>query len=64
MLKHVLISSCSCRPVMPVEIVQVPIVPVDFFECNPAIDVPSSKNQNSQLADSCKSCESTEKSKL
>lgn len=52
------------RPVMPVDIVQVPIVPVDFFEANPAIDVPSSKNKNSQLADGCSSCESKEKSKL
>ena len=49
------------RPVMPVEIVQVAIVPCDFFEGNPAIDVPSSKNKNSQLADGC--CEK-EKSKL
>ena len=46
---------------MPVEIVQVGIVPCDFFEGNPAIDVPSSKNKNSQLADGC--CEK-EKSKL
>lgn len=49
---------------MPVEIVQVPIVPVDFFECNPAIDVPSSKNAHSQLADGCAGCEGKEKSKL
>lgn len=51
---------------MPVEIVQVPIVPVDFFEANPAIDVPSNKNAKSQLADgSCSSCEGQqEKSKL
>lgn len=49
-------------PVMPVEIVQVGIVPSDFFEGNPAIDVPSSKNQNSQLAGAA--CCEREKSKL
>ena len=38
------------------------IVPVDFFEANPAIDVPSNKNKGSQLADAC--CEGKEKSKL
>lgn len=40
----------------PVEISQVLITPSDFFTCNPAIDVPSSKNEASQLADSCGSC--------
>ncbi|RMD44074.1 hypothetical protein DV735_g1060, partial [Chaetothyriales sp. CBS 134920] len=36
-------------PVMPVEIFQLHIKPSDFFTCNPAIDVPSSKNTASQL---------------
>lgn len=38
---------------MPVEITQVSIVPSDFFTANPSIDVPSSKNNSSQLADCC-----------
>lgn len=38
-------------PVMPVEILQVPIVPVDFFTANPALDVPSSRNKASQLTE-------------
>lgn len=38
---------------MPVEITQVSIVPSDFFTANPSIDVPSSKNTSSQLADCC-----------
>lgn len=37
-------------PVMPVEILQLPIVPVDFFTSNPAIDAPSNRNITSQLA--------------
>ncbi|KAK3724095.1 hypothetical protein LTR37_001217 [Vermiconidia calcicola] len=49
-------------PVMPVEIQQINILPADFFTCNPSIDVPSSKNQASQLAD-CESCDKT-KSRL
>ena len=53
----------ACAMCRPVEIVQVPIVPSDFFTCNPAIDVPSSKNQASQLAGGCEGCETT-KSKL
>ncbi|KAI1622411.1 copper amine oxidase 1 [Exophiala viscosa] len=36
-------------PVMPVEIHQLHIKPVDFFTENPAIDVPSSKNEASVL---------------
>jgi primary-amine oxidase len=36
-------------PVMPVEIHQVHFKPSDFFERNPAIDFPSSKNQASVL---------------
>lgn len=46
----------------PIEIINVPIIPSDFFECNPAIDVPSVKNESSQLAD-CGKCDG-EKSKL
>lgn len=38
-------------PVMPVEIFQVHYRPSDFFEANPAIDVPSTKNQASVLAE-------------
>ncbi|KAK3674803.1 hypothetical protein LTR78_005147 [Recurvomyces mirabilis] len=37
-------------PVMPVEIIQLPIVPSDFFTSNPALDVPSQRNQTSRLA--------------
>ncbi|KAG9769431.1 Copper amine oxidase 1 [Exophiala dermatitidis] len=37
-------------PVMPVEIHQLQIKPTDFFTENPAIDVPSSKNEASVLA--------------
>lgn len=37
-------------PVMPVEIHTVGLRPSDFFEANPAIDVPSSKNLESRLA--------------
>lgn len=35
-------------PVMPVEIHQIHLRPTDFFEQNPSIDVPSSKNMASQ----------------
>lgn len=42
-------------PVMPVEITQVSLHPADFFTCNPSIDVPSSQNKASQLAD-CNGC--------
>ena len=38
-------------PVMPVEIFQLVIRPADFFVANPSIDVPSSKNGSSRLAD-------------
>lgn len=41
-----------CRPV---EISQVNIFPSDFFTCNPSIDVPSKKNEASQLA-GCGDC--------
>ena len=37
----------------PVEIHQLMISPSDFFECNPAIDVPSSKNLASEPAEDC-----------
>lgn len=36
-------------PVMPVEVYQVGFRPSDFFERNPAIDVPGSKNMASVL---------------
>lgn len=38
-------------PVMPVETHQIMLRPSDFFEGNPAIDVPSSRNLSSVLAD-------------
>lgn len=37
-------------PVMPVEIHQLHLKPADFFTCNPAIDVPGTKNMASVLA--------------
>ncbi|KAK6612681.1 copper amine oxidase [Botrytis cinerea] len=37
-------------PVMPVEIHELKIKPADFFEANPSIDVPSSRNMSSKLA--------------
>lgn len=40
-------------PVMPVEIYQVHFKPADFFDRNPAIDVPSTKNQASVLVKDC-----------
>lgn len=48
-------------PVMPVEIHQLHIKPSDFFDCNPAIDVPGNKNLASVLANGTKGetcCES------
>jgi len=36
---------------MPVDVFQVHFKPADFFESNPAIDVPSVKDQTSVLAD-------------
>ena len=42
-------------PVMPIETLQVNLRPCDFFEVNPSIDVPSSKNLESRLV-TCKSC--------
>ncbi|CAO2649268.1 Nn.00g066530.m01.CDS01 [Neocucurbitaria sp. VM-36] len=47
-------------PVMPVEIYQVHFKPSDFFERNPAIDVPSSKNDASVLVGK-ECCSGTEK---
>ncbi|CAI7591723.1 unnamed protein product [Penicillium bialowiezense] len=38
-------------PVMPVEIFQLMIRPADFFAANPSLDVPSSKDGSSRLAD-------------
>ncbi|KAF9734134.1 copper amine oxidase [Paraphaeosphaeria minitans] len=46
-------------PVMPSEIFQLHFKPSDFFERNPAIDVPSSRNQASVLANEC--CEGGQK---
>jgi primary-amine oxidase len=46
-------------PVMPVEIYQVHFKPSDFFEQNPAIDVPSTKNEASVLVE--KECCAEEK---
>lgn len=43
-------------PVMPVEIYQVHFKPSDFFERNPAIDVPSTKNTASVLVEKEKGC--------
>jgi len=53
---------CVCD--RPVEISQVNIVPADFFTCNPSIDVPSSKNDASLLANGCGDCGEEGKSKL
>lgn len=50
-------SSVEDWPVMPSEIFQVHFKPSDFFERNPAIDVPSAKNQASVLAKDCCSAE-------
>ena len=45
---------------MPVEIYQIHFKPSDFFERNPAIDVPSTKNNTSVLVEKdC--CSATEK---
>lgn len=41
---------------MPVEIHEVHLRPADFFTSNPAIDVPSSKNESSVLAPGSDSC--------
>ncbi|KAG7103825.1 Copper amine oxidase 1 like protein [Verticillium longisporum] len=40
-------------PVMPVEIMELHISPVDFFTGNPAIDVPSGKDTTSELTSGC-----------
>jgi primary-amine oxidase len=40
---------CEDWPVMPIETLQVHLKPADFFEVNPSIDVPSSKNLDSRL---------------
>lgn len=47
-------------PVMPCEIYQLHYKPSDFFERNPAIDVPSSKNNASVLVGS-ECCSTSEK---
>ncbi|KAK7915132.1 hypothetical protein PG985_012835 [Apiospora marii] len=43
-------------PVMPVEVHQVHIRPADFFTSNPALDVPSTKNETSVLVSGSSSC--------
>jgi primary-amine oxidase len=43
-------------PVMPVEIHQFHLRPSDFFTCNPAIDVPGTKNESSVLAPGSQPC--------
>ncbi|OCK78759.1 copper amine oxidase-like protein [Lepidopterella palustris CBS 459.81] len=43
-------------PVMPVDIFQINLRPVDFFTANPSIDVPSNKNLSSQLVPSSTCC--------
>ncbi|KAF4444048.1 copper amine oxidase 1 [Fusarium austroafricanum] len=40
-------------PVMPVEIQQIHLRPADFFTSNPALDVPSTKNESSVLLSCC-----------
>ncbi|KJK85431.1 Copper amine oxidase [Metarhizium anisopliae BRIP 53284] len=40
-------------PVMPIETYQIHLRPVDFFEANPALDVPSKKNESSVLVPCC-----------
>ncbi|CAM1506276.1 Fc.00g059170.m01.CDS01 [Cosmosporella sp. VM-42] len=45
-------------PVMPVEIHQIHLRPSDFFTSNPALDVPSTRNEASVLVSSC--CETIE----
>jgi primary-amine oxidase len=41
-----LLTKSACRPV---EILELHIKPADFFERNPALDVPGRKNFTSQL---------------
>lgn len=48
-------------PVMPVEIHQVHIKPSDFFDSNPALDVPSTKNEASVLVSSSSCCNGNRK---
>jgi primary-amine oxidase len=40
-------------PVMPVEIQQIHLRPADFFTSNPALDVPSTRNESSVLVSCC-----------
>ncbi|TWU72970.1 hypothetical protein ED733_003858 [Metarhizium rileyi] len=40
-------------PVMPMEMYQIHLRPADFFEANPALDVPSEKNETSVLVHCC-----------
>ncbi|KAH8594026.1 copper amine oxidase 1 [Bisporella sp. PMI_857] len=47
-------------PVMPVEIYQLHLRPADFFTTNPAIDVPSAKNESSVLTSDHVCCDSGE----
>ncbi|KAK8000722.1 copper amine oxidase [Apiospora arundinis] len=48
-------------PVMPVEIHQVHIRPADFFTSNPALDVPSTKNETSVLVSGSSCCDDKSK---
>ncbi|GAO14022.1 uncharacterized protein UV8b_01895 [Ustilaginoidea virens] len=40
-------------PVMPMEMYQIHLRPSDFFEANPALDVPCTRNQSSVLVSGC-----------
>jgi primary-amine oxidase len=40
-------------PVMPIEKHEIHLRPADFFEFNPALDVPGNKNNASVLVDDC-----------
>ncbi|KAG5973142.1 hypothetical protein E4U55_000657 [Claviceps digitariae] len=40
-------------PVMPMEMYQIHLRPADFFEANPSLDVPSTKNETSILVSCC-----------
>ena len=46
-------------PVMPVEIHQIHFKPVDFFEANPSIDVPTSRDQASKTVGNGVCCNGT-----
>jgi primary-amine oxidase len=57
-----MVSACNIEAlkltryvIRPVEIHQMHLKPADFFEQNPALDVPALKNPTSVLADCCSS---------